>query len=132
MPSTSNFRNIKSKGHAFENQDTKEISSQGVQYRRNHGLCFKYGEKYGLGHQRKVGHLNFMICEKEEDSIFEDALGEQNEQMRNPGQIMEMSVHTLFEALKRKTITLMRSLDGEEVLILVDKVAQIVILAVNY
>ena len=33
---------------------------------------------------------------------------------------MEMSLHALSEALKRKTITLTGILDGEEVLILVD------------
>ena len=31
-----------------------------------------------------------------------------------------MSLHTLSESLKRKTITITRRLDGEEVLILID------------
>ncbi|XP_027062727.1 uncharacterized protein [Coffea arabica] len=103
--------------------DTREptkLSAQELQYRRSNGLCFRCGEKYGMGQQCKVGHSNCMTLEEEEDSAFEDALGEQDEQTRNPGQAMEMSLHALSEALKRKTITLSGILDGEEVLILVD------------
>ncbi|XP_071939847.1 uncharacterized protein [Coffea arabica] len=83
--------------------------------------CVSNVEKgYGIGHQCKVGHANYMILEDEEDSTFEDALGEQDEQTGNPGQAIEISLHALSEALKRKTITLIGILDGEEVLILVD------------
>ena len=39
---------------------------------------------------------------------------------RNLGQTMEMSIHALFETIKRMTITLTGILNGEEVLILVD------------
>ena len=72
-----------------------------------------------MGHQCKLGHLNFLICEEEEESIFENALGEQDEQIGNVGQTMNMSLFALFEALKRKTITVTEKLDNEEVLILV-------------
>ena len=47
-------------------------------------------------------------------------MGEQDEATGNPGEVMEMSLHTLSEALKRKTITLVGRLDGEDMLILVD------------
>nr|XP_027081138.1 uncharacterized protein LOC113703854 [Coffea arabica] len=101
-------------------KDPRRLSAQEMQYRRNNGLCFKCGEKYGVGHQCKVGHTNCMMLEEEEETAFEDALGEQDEHTGNPGQTMEMSLHALSEALKRKTITLTGVLDGEEVLILVD------------
>ena len=52
--------------------------------------------------------------------MFEDAVGEQDDQTGNPGQVMEMSLHALFEALKGKTITITEKMEGEEVLILVD------------
>ncbi|KAL3516697.1 hypothetical protein ACH5RR_023599 [Cinchona calisaya] len=51
-------------------------------------------------------HLNFMVCEEEEEQEFPDALGEQEEKTRNPGQMMEVSLHTLSNSLKRKTIIL--------------------------
>ena len=63
-------------------EDTKEfrkISAQELQYRRSKGLCFKCGEKYTIGHQCRLGHVNCMILDDEEDDVFEDALGEQDE-----------------------------------------------------
>nr|XP_027120660.1 uncharacterized protein LOC113737665 [Coffea arabica] len=118
----SSFRNTHFKGRPVSTTEAepRRISAQEIQYRRNHGLCFKCGEKFGQGHQCKLGHLNFLINDEGEESEFEDALGEQDETTGNPGQIMEMSLHTLSEALKRKTITLVGRLDGEEMLILVD------------
>ncbi|XP_027098929.2 uncharacterized protein [Coffea arabica] len=116
------FKNTHFKGRPVSTTDldSRRISAQEIQCMRNHGLCFKCGEKYGQGHQCKLGHLNFLINEEEEESNFEDAVGEQEENTGNPGQIMEMSLHTLSNALKRKTITLVGRLDGEEMLILVD------------
>ncbi|XP_027127715.2 uncharacterized protein [Coffea arabica] len=101
-------------------KDPRRLSAQEIQYRRSKGLCFRCGEKYGVGHQCKSGHMNCLIMEEEKEVAFEDALGEQDKQTGNPGQTMEMSLHALSEALKRKTITLTGVLDGEEVLILVD------------
>ncbi|XP_027088526.2 uncharacterized protein [Coffea arabica] len=71
-------------------------------------------------HQCKMGHLNFFIGDEEEDTEFEDAVGEQDEHTGNPRTVMEMSLHILSESLKRKTITITGQLDGEEVVILVD------------
>ncbi|KAL3527962.1 hypothetical protein ACH5RR_012618 [Cinchona calisaya] len=45
---------------------TKKISALEVQYRRNNGFCFKCGKKYNFGHQCKMRHLNFMLCEDED------------------------------------------------------------------
>ncbi|XP_027088762.1 uncharacterized protein [Coffea arabica] len=101
-------------------KDTRRLSAQELQFRRNNGLCFKCGEKYGVGHQCKTGHANCMILEEEDEATFEDAVGEHDEHTGNPGQTMDMSLHALSEALKRKTITLTGVLNGEEVLILVD------------
>ena len=53
-------------------------------------------------------------------------MGEQDESTGNPGQVMKMSLHTLSDAIKRKTITLTGWLDGEKMLILVILAAQIV------
>lgn len=100
--------------------ETKKLSPQEVQYRRNHGLCFKCGEKYGLGHQCKSKQLNLMSSEEEEDSTFEDALVELEEQEGNPGQVVEVSLNNLSGSLKRKTITLQGELVGYAVKILVD------------
>ncbi|XP_027124419.1 uncharacterized protein [Coffea arabica] len=101
-------------------KEVKRISPQELQFRRSRGLCFKCGEKYGVGHQCKQGYVNCMILEDEEEAVFEDAVGEQDEQTGNPGQTMELSLHALSESLRRKTITLTGNLDGEKVFILVD------------
>ncbi|XP_027120880.2 uncharacterized protein [Coffea arabica] len=54
--------------------ELKKISAQELQYRRSKGLCFKCGEKYSIGHQCALGHVNCMILEEEEDAAFEDAM----------------------------------------------------------
>ncbi|XP_071940006.1 uncharacterized protein [Coffea arabica] len=120
--STSTFRNTSFKGKTMSTSGSEpmRISAQEVQHRRNNGLCFKCGEKFGQGHQCKSGHLNLLVTDEEEESEFEDALGEQDESTGNPGHIIEMSLHALSEAMKRKTITLIGKWDGEEMLILVD------------
>ena len=120
VPPVSHHRHFNARKGSLENNSTRKISAQEIQYRRNNGLCFKCGEKYGAGHQCKMGHLNFFLGEEEEESEFEDAVGEQDEHTGNPGSVMEMSLHALSESLKRKTITITGQLDGEEVLILVD------------
>ncbi|XP_071918893.1 uncharacterized protein [Coffea arabica] len=65
-------------------------------------------------------HLNLLVTDEEEEIEFEDAVGEQDESTGNPGQVMEMSLHALSEAMKRKIVTLIGKWDGEEMLILVD------------
>nr|XP_027120832.1 uncharacterized protein LOC113737890 [Coffea arabica] len=122
VSSTSTFRNTPFRGKpvSMAGSETRKLSAEELQYRRNNGLCFKCGEKFGQGHQCKPGHLNLLVTEEEEENEFEDAVGEQDESTGNPGQVMEMSLHALSEAMKRKTITLVGRWDGEEMLILVD------------
>ena len=120
VPANNTFKHPKLRNSPGDTREPKKISLQEMQYRRNNGLCFKCGEKYGIGHQCKVGYSNCMTLEEKDNAAFEDAFGEQDEQTGNPGQAMDMSLHALSEALKRKTITLTGILDGEEVLILVD------------
>lgn len=110
--------NSNDKGRAKESGDTKKISPQEIQYRRNNHLCFKCGDKYTAGHQCKYGTLNFLVTDEEEQ--FEDALGEQDELTGNPGIPMEVSLHALSDSLKRKTITLQGLLRGKKVSLLVD------------
>ncbi|XP_027081018.1 uncharacterized protein [Coffea arabica] len=120
VPANNTFKHPKLRNSPGDTREPKKISLQEMQYRRNNGLCFKCGEKYGIGHQCKVGYSNCMTLEEKDNAAFEDAFGEQDEQTGNPGQAMDMSLHALSEALKRKTITLTGTLDGEKVLILVD------------
>ena len=78
-PSSSSKPPKEKKGNAY--QDAKKISAEEVQYKHNHGQCFKHGEKFGAGHQYKLGHLNFLLCYKEDDGEFMDAIGDQDEHM---------------------------------------------------
>ena len=98
----------------------KRLSPQEVQYRRNNGLCFKCGEKFGVGHQCRMKHLNFMLYEEEEDTEFQDVLGEQDELTGNPGKSVEVSLNALSDSLRRNTILLQGQLAGRNVKILVD------------
>lgn len=96
----------------------KNISTQEIQYRRNNGLCFKCGEKFGFGHQCKMKDLNFIVNEDEVE--FSDAMGEQDEETGNSGKLMDVSLHTLSNSIKRKTIILNGFLHNRMICILVD------------
>lgn len=82
----------------------KKLTPQEIQYRRNNHLCFKCGDRYSPGHQCKFANLNFVIAEEEE--VFEDAEGEQDDNTGAPGHQIEVSLYPLFDSLKTKTISL--------------------------
>ncbi|KAL3538186.1 hypothetical protein ACH5RR_001552 [Cinchona calisaya] len=67
------------------NHSYRKISAHEIQYRRNHGLCFKCGEKFGLGYQCQMRNLNFLVAKEDEDMEFQDAIGEQDKVTSNPG-----------------------------------------------
>ena len=73
-----NFKHPKFRNSLGDTKEPKKLSAQEMQYRRSNGLCFRCGEKYGVGHQCKVGYSNCMTLDEEEDATFEDALGEQD------------------------------------------------------
>ena len=73
---------------------------QKIQFKRNIGLCFGCGEKFGIGHQGKMSHLNFSLStEDDEESEFEDDVGEQDEHIGNPSQATDKSLHALSDAM---------------------------------
>lgn len=66
-------------------------------------MCFRYGEKYGAGHQCKAKQLNLIMGEDDEKELsFEDAIGEQEEGTGNPGQVLDIPLNTLSGSLKKK------------------------------
>lgn len=67
-----------------------------------------------------MGHLNFIVAEEEEETEFQDALGEHDEYTRNLGQVMDVSLCALSEALAKKTILIQGLLKTRKVLILID------------
>lgn len=48
-------------------RNVRKISPQELQERREKGLCFKCGDKFGFGHQCAMKHLNFMLLDEEPD-----------------------------------------------------------------
>ena len=56
-----------------------------MQYRRKQNLCYKYEERFGVGHQCKTGNLNCIGADKEEETDFEDIEGEQDEHTSRVG-----------------------------------------------
>ncbi|CAI9092866.1 OLC1v1028209C1 [Oldenlandia corymbosa var. corymbosa] len=49
----------------------KKLKPEEYQYRVNNHLCFKCGEKFGLGHIRKYKNFNIMIMDNKEKMIKE-------------------------------------------------------------
>ncbi|XP_027076964.1 uncharacterized protein [Coffea arabica] len=102
-------------------RDLSKITAEEMQYRRKHGLCYRCGEKFGVGHQCRKGNLNCANTEEEEEEVeFEDAEGEQDELTGRVGELAEVSLNALSGAIKRKSILLMGNLGGLPVKILVD------------
>lgn len=48
--------------------EPKKIFAWEIQHRRNLGLCFKYGEKYGMGPKCNLKNFSFMIIDEDEES----------------------------------------------------------------
>lgn len=99
---------------------SKKITPQEIQYRKNKGLCFKCGKKYGFGHVCKMGNLNFTLAEDEEEMEFEDAIGEQDKLTGNLGQVLDVPLCALSEAFEGNTIVIQGALKGNKVNILID------------
>ena len=91
-----------------------------MQYRRKHNLCYRCGEKFGIGHQCKKGKLNCLNTEEGEETEFEDAEGEQDELTGRVGELAEVSLNALSGAIRRKSILLIGNLGGLPIKILVD------------
>ena len=48
-------------------------------------MCYRYEERFGVGHQCKTGNLNCIGVDKEEETDFEDIEGEQDEHTSRVG-----------------------------------------------
>ncbi|XP_027122021.1 uncharacterized protein [Coffea arabica] len=70
-------------------REFSKISAEEMQYRRKHNLCYRCGEKFGMGYQCKKGGLNCVSIEEEEDTEFEDVEGEQDELTGRVGELAE-------------------------------------------
>ncbi|XP_027071670.2 uncharacterized protein [Coffea arabica] len=101
-------------------REVSRILAEEMQYRRKHGLCYRCGDKFGVGHQCKSGGLNCVGIEEEDEAEFEDAEGEQDELTGRVGELAEVSLNALAAAIQRKSILLLGNLGGIPVKILVD------------
>ncbi|XP_071913949.1 uncharacterized protein [Coffea arabica] len=101
-------------------KEVGRLSAEELQYRRKNSLCYRCGEKFGMGHQCRTKGLNCLSVEEEEETDFEDAVGEQDEFTGRVGELAEVSLNALFGAIQRKSIMLIGSVGGLPVKILVD------------
>lgn len=104
-------------------EEPKKISAQEIQCRRNLGLCFKCGEKYGVGHQCNLKQFSFMLIDEDEESTLLDSPVMPEEEDEDTGAILDVCLHALTTQLKRNIITLVGSLKNTPVRILIDTVS---------
>lgn len=100
--------------------NVRKISPQELQERRKKGLCFKCGEKFGIGHQCAMKHLNFMLLDEDPDPGGDTILADLAEAEMTAGNVLEASLYELSSSLQWKTITLQGKIDGQWMNILVD------------
>nr|XP_027071740.1 uncharacterized protein LOC113696535 [Coffea arabica] len=122
LPSTYKLPAITSNTRKTEvaHKEVGRLSAEELQYRRKNNLCYRCGEKFGMGHQCRAKGLNCLSVEEEEETDFEDAVGEQDELTGRVGEMAEVSLNALFGAIQRKSIMLIGSIEGLPVKILVD------------
>ncbi|XP_027183746.1 uncharacterized protein LOC113782033 [Coffea eugenioides] len=101
-------------------REFNKVSVEEIQYKRKHGLCYRCGEKFGAGHRCRTGNLNCLDLEEGEETNFEDAEGEQDENTRRVGELAEVSLNALNDAMSRKSIILRSNMGGLPIKILVD------------
>lgn len=86
--------------------ESKKISIDKIQRRQNLGLCFKCGEKHGVGHQCNLKNFSFMIIDEDENDESLVAKDTTEEGDENNGDILDVCLHALTNQLKKNTITL--------------------------
>ncbi|XP_027066512.1 uncharacterized protein [Coffea arabica] len=101
-------------------REFNKVSAEDIQHRRKHGLCYRCGEKFGAGHRCRTGNLNCLDLEEGEETDFEDAEVEQEENTGRVGELAEVSLNTLNDAMSRKSIILRGNMGGLPIKILVD------------
>ena len=101
-------------------KEFNKISAEEMQYKCQQNLCYRCGDKFGVGHQCKPRNLNCLELEKEDKVEFEDAVGEQNEHTDRMGELAKVSLNALFGALKKNSILLQDNLGKLPIKILVD------------
>ena len=87
-------------------REFNKVSAEDIQYRRKHGLCYRCGEKFGAGHRCRTGNLNCLDLEEGEETDFEDAEGEQEENTGIAGELATISLNALNNARSGKSIIL--------------------------
>ncbi|XP_071906170.1 uncharacterized protein [Coffea arabica] len=109
---------------AFEVAELQECSLEvQAKHSRNAGkmvLESRCGEKFGAGHRCRTGNLNCLDLEEGEETDFEDAEGEQEENTGRVAELAEVSLNALNDAMSRKSIILRGNMGGLPIKILVD------------
>lgn len=99
--------------------EPKRISAQEVHRRRNLGLCFKFGDKYGFGHQCSLKGSSFMILDEEDDLEPLDVTEDLEEEVI-AGTELDVCLNALSDKLTRNTITLFGVIRNTPTRILID------------
>ncbi|KAL4281132.1 hypothetical protein GQ457_03G012130 [Hibiscus cannabinus] len=97
-----------------------------VEHRRANGLCFKCGEKFGMGHQCKNKQLNMMEDdgEMESDSLPLNQLNSMHHTILEDAELdegaLEISIHALNGIVGATTLRLPGLIQGRPLSILID------------
>lgn len=75
--------------------EPKKISTQEIQRRRNSGLCFKCGKKYGVGHQCSLKNFSLIILDEEEESDPLGSMGTQDEGEEDTSAFLDVCLNAL-------------------------------------
>ena len=100
-------------------QSFRKITPAELQYRREHHLCFRCGEKFGPGHQCKQKEIHLLVAiDDSPDDLVEGEMIEYKGAQSTKG--IEMEIHALTGKMTYNTIKLQGSFKRTPLSILVD------------
>jgi len=107
--------------------EVKKLSREEVQERIKKGLCFKCGDKWGIGHKCGSGQVYMLVDERsveEEDEYLVETCSEESDQeeakVKTNNQEAELSLNTLMGTQKHTSLKVMAWIGAFEVPLLVD------------
>lgn len=104
--------------------EIRRLSEKELQYKREHGLCFRCDEKWAVGHRCKKKELSILLGHEEEEEEFGPIMEDiQSDHLDNPQLEIpspEISLNSVMGISSPKTLKMEGSIHGQKVVVMVD------------
>nr|ACY01928.1 hypothetical protein [Beta vulgaris] len=104
--------------------EIRRLSEKELQYKREHGLCFRCDEKWAIGHRCKKKELSILLGHEEEEEEYGSLM--ENIQPAHPDDSQleihspEISLNSVMGISSPKTLKMEGTIYGQKVIVMVD------------